>query len=123
MKLITLVGAIALTPVAFSGAFAADGGQSDMISNGHGGYNTSLPRHSNSISLFGDHGVFNRTEEVTVEEPQPGHPGKTRLVKIRRKKKDDDNFVIRPEVENNGHGAQVTVYKKYMTRAKDAPAP
>ena len=118
MRFITLIAAAAFTPLAFSAALAAEDEKSDMISNGHGGYNTSLPRRSNSDSLFGEHSVFSKTEEVTVNQPVPGHPGRTRQVKVRREKKVDDSFEIRPEVESNGHGAQVTVYKKYIIRPK-----
>ena len=95
--------------------------------NAHGQINVGQPRKKNTAALFGTDSVFNQEPEshMTVKVKRKDKAGRTTIETVEVPYKPAERIVLVPTVEGNGHGVQVTVYKKYSfkTTGIDTAAP
>ena len=70
------------------------------------------PRKQSTGALFGTDSVFNQESYTTVKVKRKDKAGRTTIETVEVPYK-SERILLVPGVEGNGHGVQVTVYKKY----------
>ena len=101
MKL-PVIGALAISALALT-AWANDDNSAVVVANPHGGYNViQSGGHHGSIPFFGFHGFASKVIAHSHDKPK---------------------YILRPVVEDVGHGSKIVVYKKiYFATAEEAEA-